>query len=86
VLNLEQSFVWCWNLDTSESRSEMLGKFWNAVLHKDGDQLDGHVRNEEVSKRIKEESNILHKIKRRKVNWVGHILRRNCLLKHVTEW
>jgi hypothetical protein len=29
--------------------------------------------------------NILHTIKRRKVNWVGHILRRNCLLKHVIE-
>ena len=24
-------------------------------------------------------------IKRRKDNWVGHILRTNCLLKHVTE-
>jgi hypothetical protein len=28
---------------------------------------------------------ILHKIKRRKANWIGHILRRNCLLKHVIE-
>jgi hypothetical protein len=35
--------------------------------------------------RIKEERNILHKIKRRKDNWIGHILRRNCLLKHVIE-
>jgi hypothetical protein len=24
-------------------------------------------------------------IKRRKANWIGHILRRNCLLKHVTK-
>jgi hypothetical protein len=23
--------------------------------------------------------------KRRKANWIGHILRRNCLLKHVIE-
>jgi len=29
--------------------------------------------------------NILHTIKERKANWIGHILRRNCLLKHVTE-
>jgi hypothetical protein len=29
--------------------------------------------------------NIPHKIKRRKANWIGHILRRNCLLKHVIE-
>jgi hypothetical protein len=33
----------------------------------------------------KEERNILHTIKRRKANWIGHSLRRNCLLKHVIE-
>jgi hypothetical protein len=43
------------------------------------------VRNEEVLHRVKEERNILHIIKRRKANWIGHILRRNCLLKHVIE-
>jgi ppGpp synthetase/RelA/SpoT-type nucleotidyltranferase len=43
------------------------------------------VRNEEVLHRVKEERNILQKIKRRKANWIGHILRRNCLLKHVIE-
>jgi hypothetical protein len=43
------------------------------------------VSNEEVLHRVKEERNILHTIKRRKANWIGHILRRNCLLKHVTE-
>jgi hypothetical protein len=42
------------------------------------------VRNE-ILHRLKEERNILHTIKRRKVNWIGHILRRNCLLKHVIE-
>ena len=29
--------------------------------------------------------NILHEIWKRKVNWIGHILRRNCLLKQVME-
>jgi hypothetical protein len=29
--------------------------------------------------------NILHTIKGRKADWIGHILRRNCLLKHVIE-
>jgi hypothetical protein len=43
------------------------------------------VRNEEVLHRVKEERNILHTIKIRKANWIGHILRRNCLLKHVIE-
>jgi hypothetical protein len=43
------------------------------------------VRNGEVLHRVKEERNIVHTIKRRKANWIGHILRRNCLLKHVIE-
>jgi hypothetical protein len=42
------------------------------------------VRNE-VLHRVKEDRKILHRIKRRKANWIGHILRRNCLLKHVIE-
>jgi hypothetical protein len=43
------------------------------------------VRNEEVLHRVKEERNIVHTIKRRRVNWIGYILRRNCLLKQVIE-
>jgi hypothetical protein len=43
------------------------------------------VLNEEVLHRAKEERNILHTVKRRKGNWIGHILRRNRLLKHVIE-
>jgi hypothetical protein len=30
--------------------------------------------------RVKEQRNILHEISKRKANWIGHILRRNCLL------
>jgi len=44
-----------------------------------------HVRNEEVLLRVKEQRNILHKIKKRKANWIGHILRRNCLLQRIIE-
>jgi hypothetical protein len=44
-----------------------------------------HVRNEEVLLRVNEKGNILHEIRKRKVNWIGHILRRNCLLKQVIE-
>ena len=35
------------------------------------------VRNEEVLHRIKEERNIVRRMRRRKANWIGHILRRN---------
>jgi hypothetical protein len=34
---------------------------------------------------VKEERNVLQPVKRRKDNCFGHILRRNCLLKPVTE-
>ena len=44
-----------------------------------------HVRNEEVLLRVNEQRNILHVIRKRKANWIGHILRRNCLLKQVIE-
>jgi hypothetical protein len=35
--------------------------------------------------RVKEHRNILHEIRERKANWIGHILRRNCLLQQVVE-
>ena len=44
-----------------------------------------HVRNEEVLLRVNEQRNILHEIRKRKANCIGHILRRNCLLKQVIE-
>jgi len=44
-----------------------------------------HVRNEEVLLRVNEKSNIIHEIRKRKANWIGHILGRNCLLKQVIE-
>jgi hypothetical protein len=44
-----------------------------------------HVRNEEVLLRVKEQRNILHEIIKQKANWIGHIMRRNCLLRQVIE-
>jgi len=35
--------------------------------------------------RVNEQRNILHEISKRKANWIGHILCRNCLLKQVIE-
>jgi hypothetical protein len=43
------------------------------------------VRNEKVLQRVKKERNIIRTIKRRKANWIGHILRGNFLLKQVIE-
>ena len=56
------------------------------ALEKDGkDQLDRACENEEVLLRVKEQRNILHEIRKRKDNWIGHILCRNCLLQQVIE-
>ena len=35
--------------------------------------------------RVNEQRNILPEIRKRKANWIGHILRRNCLLQEVIE-
>jgi hypothetical protein len=43
------------------------------------------VRNGEVLLRVKEQRNILHEISKRKANCIGHILRRNCLLRQVIK-
>ena len=46
------------------------------------------MKNEEILHTVKEERNVLHtkkKKKRKKANWIGQILRRNCLLTHVIE-
>jgi hypothetical protein len=69
-----------------ENRSAIPSKFRNMMLEKDEeDYLDDHVKYEGVLLKAKEERKILHTIKTKKANWVGHILRRNCLLKHDIE-
>jgi len=44
-----------------------------------------HVREEEVLFRVNEHRNILHEISKPSRNWIGHILRRNCLLQQVLK-
>jgi hypothetical protein len=41
------------------------------------------MRNEGVLRGVKEERNVLLTVSIRKANWIGQILRRNSLLKHV---
>jgi hypothetical protein len=42
-----------------------------------------HVRGEEGLQRVKEERNILQTLKRRKANWIGHMLRSNWLITYI---
>ena len=41
------------------------------------------MRNEKVLLWVKEQKNIQHETNKKKANWIGHILRRNCLLQQV---
>ena len=73
-------------MDAPGNRSETPGKFSNVLLENDGeDSWTNHVRNEKVLLRVNEQRNILHEMRKRKANWIGHILRRNCLLQQVVE-
>jgi hypothetical protein len=61
----------------------MPGEFRNVAMEEDREKLDSSVKIEEVLQRVNEDRNILYILKRRKATWIDHILRRNCLLKHV---
>ena len=43
------------------------------------------VRHEEVLHTVKDGLNIVHTVKRRKDNWICHILRRKCMLKQLLK-
>lgn len=58
-------------------------KFLRHVLEGCRRPLEPTVCKMEVLQRIKEESGILRATERRRANWIRHILRRNCTLKHI---
>jgi len=43
------------------------------------------VSNEEVLRLVQEQRSLVHVIKQRQANWIGHVLRHDCLLKTVLE-
>jgi hypothetical protein len=47
--------------------------------------MHGQQNVEEILLRVKKQRSILHEISKRKANWIGHILRRNCLLQWIIE-
>ena len=64
------------------SGAEVLGELRNLMLEENGEDK---ITNEEVFERIGEKRTLLNNIPRRKANWIGHILRRDCLLREVIE-
>jgi len=89
---LMKSFIWSialygaetWTLRAVDQRELESFEMW-CWRRMEKNSWTDHVRNEEVLFRVKQQRNILHEIRKRKVNWIGHILRRNCLLQRVIE-
>jgi hypothetical protein len=69
-------------LDASGSRESF--EMWCRIMMEKTSWTD-HGRNEELLLRVNEQRTILHEIRKRKANWIGYILRRNCLLKQIIE-
>jgi len=67
----------------------MSGKFWNMVLEKDGEyQLDRSCEKWRSITKSQGEEKYPTKKKEKKngrLNWICHVLRQNCILKHVIE-
>ncbi|KAJ4444946.1 hypothetical protein ANN_06745 [Periplaneta americana] len=89
---LVKCFVWSvalygaetWTLPRSEEkRIEVFEMWiWRRMEHVKG---IGRIRNEAVLERASEEGMMLKLIRKMKRNWLGHWLRRNCLLKNALE-
>ena len=95
-LNLRKKLVKCyvWSMalhdaETSTLRTTYLKRLESLEMwcwrRMEKISLTDHVRNEEVLLRVNEQRNILHEIRKRKANWIGHIVHRNCLLQQVIE-
>ena len=69
----------------SESMSEIRRNFRNLVQEKEGDKLVRSWGKIKVLRRIKEEMEHPSYNETKKGTWIGHILRRNCVLKCVIE-
>jgi hypothetical protein len=72
-------------LDALVSRPEKLESFEMWCWRRMEISWTDHVRNEKVLLTVKEQRNILHEISKQKANWIGYILRRNCLLRRIIE-
>jgi hypothetical protein len=70
-----------WKLRTGDQKNLESFKIW--CWRRMEISWTHHVRKEVVLLRVKEQRNILLEISKRKANWIGNILRRNCLLRHV---
>ncbi|KAJ4436396.1 hypothetical protein ANN_19028 [Periplaneta americana] len=70
-----------WMAAKSGKKIQSATEFCNIVSNKNSKLLFRRIRNDAVLERVGGERMVLKLIRKRKRNWVGHWLRRNCLLK-----
>ena len=87
VFYVECSVVWCRDLDTTTEWAKTTGSIWDVGMEKDrACKIDRQNKKKTVVlQRVGEGRIMLELIRKRKRNWLGHWLRRNCLLKDALE-
>jgi hypothetical protein len=73
-----------WTFRKVDQEEQGSFKIW-CCIRMDKNRWINRVENEGVLNGVKEERKRLHTMRRKRANWIGHSLRRNCLLKHVIE-
>ena len=86
LLCLDHCFVRLRDLVINKIGADNFGEHWNVVYRRmEKIKWSEKVTNEQVLDRIGEKRTLLNNILRRKANWIGHILRRNCFLDDAIE-
>ena len=79
VLCVDCSVVWCRDLDTTMQWTKTTGSIWGVDMERDGAcKMDRQNKKAVFLESVGEERIMLEMIKKRKINWVGHCLKRNC--------
>ena len=86
VFCVDCSVVWCRDLDTPTEWAKTTGRIWHVDVEKDvACKMERQIKNAVVLERVGEGRIMLELIRKRKINWLCHWLRRNCLLKDALE-
>ena len=80
-VRLNHCTAWLRNLAIKKIGTEVFVELRNDVLEK----ISWSVIIEEVLERVGQNKTLLNNILQIKVNWIGHILKRNCLLRDTTD-
>ena len=73
-----------WSLRKEEIKRIEAMEMW-LWRRMEGVRWEDRVTNEEVLKRVGEKRQVIREIKKRKANWLGHVMRRDCLLRDAIE-